>query len=199
VEVDWSGRIIYGKREIQLALISSLDSNYKSNWNPENDYSREDWARIVRTEKIPLYLNGVKVFGMSLLKLNRRRRLRTDRAQHRRRLKSLHWRFCTNTEIQRQLQKISEAPLKLKYRNKTGKSFRRKSTLLVYQRRGFKSGIVCDYAHLSESMITAKFVDLENPVENAEIILRLALTAMQVFWDRAPIPRNSIQNRKRRL
>jgi len=64
VEVDWSGRIIYGKREIQLALISSLDSNYKSNWNPENDYSREGLGKeFVRTEKIPLYLNGVKVFG----------------------------------------------------------------------------------------------------------------------------------------
>jgi len=77
VEVDWSGRIIYGKREIQLALISSLDSNYKSNWNPENDYSREGLGKeFVRTEKIPLYLNGVKYLEMSLLKLNRRRRLR---------------------------------------------------------------------------------------------------------------------------
>jgi len=114
VEVDWSGRIIYGKREIQLALISSLDSNYKATGIRKMTTAGRIGKEFVRTEKIPLYLNGVKYLEMSLLKLNRRRRLRTDRAQHRRRLKSLHWRFCTNTEIQRQLQKISEAPLKLK-------------------------------------------------------------------------------------
>lgn len=31
VEIDWTGRIIYGKREVQFAIISSQDSNYNSN------------------------------------------------------------------------------------------------------------------------------------------------------------------------
>jgi len=51
VEVDWSGRIIYGKREIQLALISSLDSNYKSNWNPKMTTAGKDWARNLSEPK----------------------------------------------------------------------------------------------------------------------------------------------------
>jgi len=111
---------------------------------------------------------------MSLLKLNRRRRLRTDRAQHRRRLKSLHWRFCTNTEIQRQLQKISEAPLKLKNTGTKPVNLSDVKVRYWFTKDGASSQeFVCDYAHLSESMITAKFVDLENPVENADNYLEI--------------------------
>lgn len=66
VEIDWTNIPFYGKREYQLALIPSLDSSYKANWDPTNDFSRKDLKKsdtLVDSPYIPLYLNGVKVYG----------------------------------------------------------------------------------------------------------------------------------------
>ena len=55
VEFDWDGLMIYGTRELQFALVSSQDSNYNSNWDPTNDYSREGLGKeYIRTERIPV-------------------------------------------------------------------------------------------------------------------------------------------------
>jgi hypothetical protein len=66
VEIDWTGRIIYGKREVQFAIISSQDSNYNSNWDPTNDYSREGLNDddFIITEKVPLYIGDELVYGV---------------------------------------------------------------------------------------------------------------------------------------
>ena len=65
VEIDWTGRIIYGKREVQFAIIAAQDSNYNSNWDPTNDYSRDglNFDDFVITEKVPLYIGDELVFG----------------------------------------------------------------------------------------------------------------------------------------
>ena len=63
-EFDWSGRKIYGERELQISLAAKQDSNYITHWDPTNDYSRKDVTDTYAvTKNVPVYLNGVKVYG----------------------------------------------------------------------------------------------------------------------------------------
>ncbi|MCQ2464454.1 MAG: glycoside hydrolase family 9 protein [Oscillospiraceae bacterium] len=66
IEMDWGDYKFYGTRDIQMGLIAAQDSEFKSNWDPENDYSREGLEKsdfFGETLKIPLYYNGKLVYG----------------------------------------------------------------------------------------------------------------------------------------
>jgi hypothetical protein len=63
-EFDWSGRKIYGDRELQISMRAKQDSNYTTHWDPTNDYSRKNVTSTYAVNKnVPVYLNGVKVYG----------------------------------------------------------------------------------------------------------------------------------------
>lgn len=64
VELDWTGDGFHGDRELHFALVPNLDSNWKPNWDPTNDYSREGLGdEFARTEKITLYEGDKLVWG----------------------------------------------------------------------------------------------------------------------------------------
>ncbi len=69
VEMDWNDISFYGTRELQIGIIVGQDANYNSNWDPTNDYSRQDivitdvYKDYGTTDKIPLYYNGKLVYG----------------------------------------------------------------------------------------------------------------------------------------
>ena len=61
VEMDWGDFKFYGTRELQLGIIAAQDSEYNSNWDPTNDYSRQGLEKgdvYSDTLNIPLYRNG---------------------------------------------------------------------------------------------------------------------------------------------
>ena len=64
VELDWNGDAFHGSREIHFALVPALDSSWKPNWDPSNDYSRDgitdDYAL---TDKITVYVDDALVYG----------------------------------------------------------------------------------------------------------------------------------------
>ncbi|MGN0606643.1 MAG: glycoside hydrolase family 9 protein [Oscillospiraceae bacterium] len=70
VEMDWSGIDFYGTRELQIGIIVGQDADYNSNWDPTNDYSRQDivitdvYKDYGVTDKIPLYYKGELVYGV---------------------------------------------------------------------------------------------------------------------------------------
>ncbi len=67
VEMDWTGVIFHGAREIQLGIIVGQDANYESNWDPTNDYSREGLEisdEYGDTLNIPLYVGDELVYGI---------------------------------------------------------------------------------------------------------------------------------------
>jgi len=128
---------------------------------------------FVRTEKIPLYLNGVKVFGNEPPQIEPSPTPSDGPAQHRRRLKSLHW---SSVQIRRYNGSYKRYQSSIKIKNTGTKPVNLSDVKVRYwfTKDGASSQeFVCDYAHLSESMITAKFVDLENPVENADNYLEI--------------------------
>ncbi|MCI6580959.1 MAG: glycoside hydrolase family 9 protein [Oscillospiraceae bacterium] len=66
IEMDWGDYKFFGTRDIQLGLIAAQDSEFKSNWDPTNDYSREGLEKsdfFGETLNIPLYYNGKLVYG----------------------------------------------------------------------------------------------------------------------------------------
>jgi endoglucanase len=64
VEIDWSGYELFGKRDIQIALISSQDGTWKSHWDAANDWSRQGITAIAAVNPhIPVYLGDKLVFG----------------------------------------------------------------------------------------------------------------------------------------
>ncbi|MDO5560015.1 MAG: glycoside hydrolase family 9 protein [Oscillospiraceae bacterium] len=67
VEMDWGNYKFYGTRELQLGIIAAQDSDYKSNWDPTNDYSREGLEKsdtFQYTQNIPLYKDGKLIYGV---------------------------------------------------------------------------------------------------------------------------------------
>ncbi|MDP4181137.1 MAG: glycoside hydrolase family 9 protein [Bacillota bacterium] len=63
-EFDWTGSEIYGTREFQFALIGGQDANWKSHWDPTNDWSRKGAVKdYTMTRNVSVYLNDRKVFG----------------------------------------------------------------------------------------------------------------------------------------
>ncbi|RCX17109.1 endoglucanase Cel9V [Anaerobacterium chartisolvens] len=70
-EFDWSGSKIYGDRELQISFRAKQDSSYLTHWDPTNDYSRKGvTGTYALTQNIPLYLDGVKVYGEEAPKLD---------------------------------------------------------------------------------------------------------------------------------
>lgn len=64
VEFDWEGKQVYAARELQFALVAAQDPNFKGNWDPKNDYSREGLKdEYTITKKVPLYIDDQLVFG----------------------------------------------------------------------------------------------------------------------------------------
>ena len=66
VEIDYSALAIYGKRDFQFGLVAGQAADFTSHWNPTNDWSHQalTTTAVGDTQYIPLYLNGVKVFGL---------------------------------------------------------------------------------------------------------------------------------------
>lgn len=66
VEVNWTGVPIYGKRDLQFAVVVGQDSTWSSGWDPANDPSRVglDTDDFAVTERIPVYSEGILVFGV---------------------------------------------------------------------------------------------------------------------------------------
>lgn len=63
-EFDWSGRNVYGSRELNFIQFAGMDSSYKTHWDSSNDWSRKNLTNTFAiTPYIPVYLNGVRVFG----------------------------------------------------------------------------------------------------------------------------------------
>ncbi|NLL05807.1 MAG: glycoside hydrolase [Clostridiaceae bacterium] len=63
-EFDWSGSNIYGDRELQISFRAKQDANYLTHWDSSNDYSLQDVTKEYAISKyVPVYLDGVKVFG----------------------------------------------------------------------------------------------------------------------------------------
>ena len=66
VEMSWNDYKFYGTRELQLGIIVAQDSEFKSNWDPTNDYSHEGLIKsddFQETMNIPLYYKGELVYG----------------------------------------------------------------------------------------------------------------------------------------
>ncbi len=63
-EFDWSGKEIYGDRELQISFRAKQDPNYLTHWDSSNDYSLENVTKEYTINKnVPVYLDGVKVYG----------------------------------------------------------------------------------------------------------------------------------------
>ena len=67
VEISWKGCEFYGKRVFHFGLIADMDENYETNWNPDNDYSRQGIIlsedELLLTEYIPVYVDDKLVWG----------------------------------------------------------------------------------------------------------------------------------------
>ena len=65
MEFDWSDGGIIGKRDLQFGLFVSQASDWKSYWDPTNDYSREGITEtFADTQLIPVYHNGELEYGI---------------------------------------------------------------------------------------------------------------------------------------
>ncbi len=68
VEISWQGCEFYGTRVFHFGLIADMDSNYETNWDASDDYSREGLEisedTLLLTELIPVYVDDELVWGV---------------------------------------------------------------------------------------------------------------------------------------
>ncbi|MBE6825806.1 MAG: glycoside hydrolase [Ruminococcus sp.] len=68
VEISWEGCEFYGDRVFHFGLIADMDENFKTNWDPIDDYSRQGLEITddppTLTELIPAYVDDVLVWGV---------------------------------------------------------------------------------------------------------------------------------------
>ncbi len=70
-EFDWSGRKIYGDRELQFILTAKQDPSYMTHWDPTNDWSRKNVTDTYAvTNNVPVYMDEVLAFGEEAPKLD---------------------------------------------------------------------------------------------------------------------------------
>lgn len=64
VDLDWNGISFHGSREIQIGFVPAQDSSYKVNWDPSNDWSRQELTKeFGLAGYIPLYSGDELVYG----------------------------------------------------------------------------------------------------------------------------------------
>jgi len=67
VELDWTGTLWHGKRDLQFGILVGQDDTYESNWDATNDYSREGLElseEFGETLRIPVYFEDELVYGV---------------------------------------------------------------------------------------------------------------------------------------
>lgn len=181
VEFDWSGKQIYSSREIQFALIAAQDSNFKSNWKPENDYSREGLKDTYSiTKKVPLYVKGVRVFGEEPEKISATPTptrdpnasvppTPTDATS----LKVLY-KCVTVDETTKDIRTV------LKIQNDGTKPVNLSDVKVQYwfTADSVKSPVFsCDFAHVDEKNVTGSFIKPGSTSESADTYLEIGFTS----------------------
>ena len=67
VTVDWTGANVFGARDFQFGLNEAQTSNYKTYWDPTNDYGFTGLTAGTYTTTpdpyLPVYLGGTKIYG----------------------------------------------------------------------------------------------------------------------------------------
>lgn len=65
LEMNWAPYAIHGTRDLQLAIIVDIAFDYKFHLDPSNDWSYQglDNTGLKDTQNIPIYVDGVKVYG----------------------------------------------------------------------------------------------------------------------------------------
>lgn len=64
IELSWMDYDLYGDWELHFGLIAGQNEEWESNWDPDNDWSREEVGEEMElNENIPLYINHEKVYG----------------------------------------------------------------------------------------------------------------------------------------
>jgi len=179
-EFDWTGRVIYGTRELQVAIMVGMDSNFKSNWDHTNDYSREGLTEEYSlTKKIPLYLDGVLVYGEEPTPVNA-----TPTPTH----------DLNSTPPPTPTEKVS---LQVQYKSGVQDTASDIRALVKIKNTGTKAlnladikvrywftkdsatsqTFQCDYAHIGKANVTGTFVDIEKPVTKADNYLEIGFAS----------------------
>lgn len=179
-EFDWTGRVIYGTRELQVAIMAGMDSNFKSNWDPTNDYSREGLTEeYILTKKIPLYLDGELAFGEEPKPI-----IATPTPTHDPNTTPLP----TPTEkvgLQVQYKSgvqdtASDIRGFVKIKNTGTKPVNLADIKVRYwftKDSASSQTFQCDYAHIGKTNVTGTFVDIENPVAKADNYLEIGFAS----------------------
>lgn len=175
-EFDWSGSDIYGDREYQFAIIEKQDANYQNYWDPTNDWSRKDAVKdeFTLTKYVPVYLDGVKVFGEEPPKLT-----------------------ATPTPTKNpNATPASDAKINISYKcgeakdssstirasikiDNTGKSPINLSDIKIrywLTSDNMQGTFVCEWAQIGEENVKGTFYTIENPVSNADSYYEISFT-----------------------
>jgi endoglucanase len=174
-EFDWSGSKIYGDRELQISFRVKQDKNYLTHWDSSNDYSRQGLTNeYVVYKNVPVYLDGVKVYGEEPPKLGPTPTPTFDPNA-----------TPANASIKVLYKRGVEDETKNTLRNtinikNTGTSPVNLSDIKVrfwYTSDGSEQDtFACEYASFGTENVIGKIVKIDNPVETADSYCEITFT-----------------------
>lgn len=167
-ELDWSGNNIYGDRELQISFRVKQDANYMTHWDSSNDYSLKDLTKeYAVTKRVPVYLNGVKVFGDEPPKMQPTPTPTQD--PNATPANNASVKVLYKSALEDGTKNTIRATINIK---NTGTSTVNLSDLKVrywFTNDGSeKDSFVCEYAPFGEDKVQGKFYSISNPVSNAD-------------------------------
>jgi len=175
-EFDWSGSKIYGDRELQISFRVKQDKNYMTHWDSSNDYSKEGLTTEYEvTKKVPVYLDGVKVFGEEPPKLNPTPTPTKDpnaTPDNNALIKVSYKRGKVDTT-----KNTIRATINIKNTGTTAVNLSDIKVRYWFTNDGNKSNtFVCEYAAFGTENVTGNIVKIDNPVETADTYCEIGFT-----------------------
>ncbi|MGD8401191.1 MAG: glycoside hydrolase family 9 protein [Bacillota bacterium] len=176
IQIDWTGVQFFGTRELHFALVAAQDSDYKTHWDPTNDYSRQEIDSLYTVAQyIPVYSDGVKVYGEEPAAVPTSSPGVTPSPTPEASPAITVSYACYDSDSSSnmlkpwfQVKNSGKAPLDL-----TTVKLRYWYTVDTAQAQSF----FCDYTKVGSANITGSFVTLANPLTNADSYFELGFTS----------------------
>ncbi|TYQ16237.1 UNVERIFIED_CONTAM: endoglucanase Cel9U [Acetivibrio alkalicellulosi] len=182
VEFDWTGRVVYGTREIQFALMSGQDANWQSNWDPTNDYSRQGIVKdeFTLTRRVPVYLYGELVFGEEPVPVTVTPTPTPDPnvTPGPTPIESASLMVLYKSGVA--ISDTSDIRASINIRNTGTRPVNLSDVKIRYWFTKDGPGVqsfLCDYAHIESSKVTGVIREIDNPVDLADSYLEIGFTS----------------------
>ncbi len=175
-EFDWSGKKIYGDRELQISFRVKQDANYLTHWDSSNDYSLKNVTKeYTICKNVPVYLSGVKVYGEEPTKLQPTPTPTND--PNVTPVNNASISVLYKTGLEDETKNTIRSTINIKNTGTTAVNLSDvKLRYWLTNDGNEQNSFVCEYAVCGTENVKGNFYNIDNPVSGADTYLEITFT-----------------------